>query len=215
MLFAKEEKWSSHPPYLEARVNFADANDDLDVTECKFQKVDKGVLVLFALKNIKCLNKSEQYTENQLFSMLIHNEKYEVWTKENPKTPTEPTDLELLLLDIILEKEFVKLDTLYTGTLSFNSGATVLNAVKKKEAYDVFFALEEKEGDPDFLKAAVEGKNGFGKGGYAKGQTEYEKLTDRTDWLMVQCGQPKGTLLKDFDPTTVESISAVMSFIFQ
>jgi hypothetical protein len=214
MLFLGTENYSKFKPYLEGRIDYANTNDDLDVTECMFRKIDAGVLVLFALKNIKACFKSEQYTENQLCYLIIHSEKYETWTKENPKTPVEPTELELFLLDIILDKKAVELDKLYTGTLSLNSGAAVLSAVKATEKYSIILNLAEKEGVPDFLKDAVESKGGFGKGGYPKGQTEYEKLTDRIKWLMKQCGQPEDTLLKDFDPTTVESVAALLTFIF-
>jgi hypothetical protein len=213
-LFLGQEKWSKLPPYLEGRVDYADTNIDLDVSECMFKKVDSGVAILFALKNVKICFKPEQYTENQLCYLIIHSEKYEVWTKDNPKTLTEPTPLELFLLDIILDKKAVELDKVYAGTISLNSGEAVIEAVKETEKYSILLKLTEKEGDPNFLKEAVESKNGYGKGGYAKGQTEYEKLTDRTKWLMKQCGQPEDTLIKDFDPTTVESMTAIMMYIF-
>jgi hypothetical protein len=213
-LFLGTENYSKFKPYLEGRVDYANTNDDLDVTECLFKKIDTGVAILFALKNIKICFKPEQYQENQLCYLILHKEKYEVWTKENPKTPTEPTELELFLLDLILEKKVVELDKLYTGTISLNSSSSVIEAVKQFEKYDILLKLTEKEGDPLFLKDATESKNGFGKGGYAKNQTEYEKLQDRTKWIMEQCGQPSDTKLKDFDPTTIDAVAAMLSFIF-
>jgi hypothetical protein len=214
MLFIGEEKYSKIKPYCEARANMSDVNLDIECSEVMFKKFDDNVVILFALKKANSIYKPESVTPNQLLALTLHTKTYETWTKDNPKTPTEPSELELLLIDVILNKKIVEFDKLYSGTICFNSMPSVVSAVKAMEKYDIFIKVEPKEGEAEFLKEAVQSTNGYGKGGYAKGQTEAEKLNDRTKWLMKHCGQPEDTLIKDFDPTKVEAVIAIASIIF-
>ncbi|MFB2921193.1 MULTISPECIES: hypothetical protein [Aerosakkonema] len=99
MVSLRDAKYSGFPGYKELSVDFSKINTSIEVKEGVIKKYDKFIVIFMVTDKIDDLWKPEEFKPSEPVLLVIHTSTYERWTKDNPKTPTEPSELELAIAE--------------------------------------------------------------------------------------------------------------------
>jgi len=142
----KDAKYSGFPGFKELGIDFAKINLMIEMREAVVKKFDKMYVIFFATNSIDDLWKPEEFKSDEPVLLVIHTETYTRWTKENPKTPTEPTPLETAMVKWIETNWSAEIGAPFKGTLYLMSAlAKSLNKVEGVKLFDDCEQLDNEE----------------------------------------------------------------------
>jgi hypothetical protein len=196
MLMAGNEKFQTFAPYFDLTADFSADASDIAASVCKFKKLANGSIVAFFMaSSIQGLYKSDEHKPDKLYSLTLHTEEYEIWSsKEKAKVKVQPTEYEKTMIAYFNGEGVQYLEGLWSGFITLQPQAPVLDMVVKTSAWNVLLNLNPYEGELTLPEGAEgNGKRSYGGGG----QKEIEKLNDRRQFLLAQIGlDPALTLLE-------------------
>jgi len=188
MLMIGKSEYSSCKPYIEVNTDFSTVNSDLHVEEAVFEKIESGYILKFKASKMTDVMK-DAFKESELYYLIFHTSEYTRWTKENPKSPTQPQLLEKVISGYF-ETEAGKeiLGKPFKAEITLTSAESYLNKVVKLEAYDMLLdKFELLEEAPSLVDATFQAAKGKGYSA-AKTESELEKLNGRLGFVSALLG---------------------------
>lgn len=171
--------------YAEIQGDMSVVNSTVHVTEGKVLKLDGGYAFCMIAKGITDMSKADSFKADTPVCWIAHSKEYTRWTKDNPKTVTQPTELETTLIQWLESDGSQWLEKSFKGELHLNGSSGVLHAVKKNNFWDALATFTECE--PSLVKDLAVGSSS-GKRGGGSGQTEQSRLADRLAFITTNVG---------------------------
>ena len=100
----RDAKYSGFPGFKELGIDWEKVNLSLELTEAAIKVYDDVIVLIFKTEDIPDLYKPELFKPLEPTLLIVHRTEYTRWTKDNPKTPTQPFELEVALADYILKQ---------------------------------------------------------------------------------------------------------------
>lgn len=191
-VFLGKTDYSAYKGFAAIEADFRNVSGTISAQEICIKKHsgDDGYVIFMAADKITGMWKPETLKAGTLCYWHIHSKQYTRWTKENSKTPTEPSPLELTWIKFLESEEGKKLlDIPQTGNINLGISEKILDFVTQNKEWVL---LAELQSIPELklLKDIPEasGTSGGKKGGSSHSQKEGEKLTDRFNFLKTILG---------------------------
>ena len=169
--------------YLEYGGSYLEVSHTLVVSEGRFFKVDDGYVLLAICARITGF-KDPIETETKL-AIEIHNKDYERWLgKESGNKKFSPNWYEVAVVGW-LDSHPEALEKSFAGNFMFSTSEASQMMLGGDNIGDEVFRRVKWFEPTGKIEFKLGSKNAFG-GSKSSGQSEYQKLQDRTNWLYDQ-----------------------------